>query len=102
MEMEAGQQVDEPGSDGHDRSGEHRAPALVNITPLELRWRNEWNEAREEHIGMSIELARAIYLIKRIAGWTDYTPEDLEIEARDFLKMYGHHPPEWGEQGNLL
>ena len=85
--------------DGRTESG---PSGYAAISPLELRRRREWNAARDERIAMSLELARARYLLKRIANWTPYPIEDAEHEARMFLKMYDHHPAEWGEQERLL
>ena len=78
-------------------------PYLKNITPLELRWRREWDAEKDAREKIESEYHRAIYLLKRIAGWVDFDPvPDVTVEARMFLEEYGHHPAEWGKQGKLL
>ena len=63
----------------------------------------QYRELETRFIDMSAEWARGMYLLRRIAGWVDHDPvKDPEHEARMFLKMYDHHPPEWGEQRTLL
>ena len=100
--MASAKHAHEHESTGDGGGTESRSPIYAPIDPLELRWRREWNEARDERIAMSLELAKARYLLKRIANWTPYPVENAQEEARMFLKTHKHHPPEWGKQEKLL
>jgi len=84
-------------------TGNNRPSTTTAINELELQWRREWDADRDKRLLVQVELARAQYLLKRIAGWMPNDPiENVEKEARMFLEMYDHHPVSWGEQGKLL
>jgi len=64
-------------------------------TTLELRWRHEWDLEREQRVQDSIELARIVYLLKRVAGWVVDDPlagKEIRAAAVEMLELHGHRP----------
>ena len=43
----------------------------VVITPLELRWRREFDAQREERVAMSVELGRARLNLDALDAWNN-------------------------------
>ncbi len=73
---------------------------MSEITALELKLRRDFDERREEHMQMQVELSQSTYLLKRIAGWTSFPLHDnvLRPEVARFLKSWDHEPTDLAQK----